>query len=395
MVTVGTSKSWSTWVAPSRRWRPAGRRPGRPGGPGHLLGEGAQSAGDVLRRARMVHDPHQVIVLGVADLVALLPAAAGHAVLSCCQSCSPHRSTAREARASARSCSSAALSVAVSRVGANAVAGAGAPARSDRLPLPGVTALPLPGEDLQELGTPGHQVWGAPRAGGPGPFRRGHVPKACATGTSRRRRGQGRNRDPAGRTVRPGHRGVDGGRDHTALRTAVEPALPAARAVTAGASSAPSSHRTSPHCRRCGRAKPISGPTRSWTGPPSGIRPSRRRASRSARTDRPANPATRPGSLRVAAARAEAEQHSVAGGQATAQAQRALVAAFAHPGQADDELDLVQRLLSPLDLRATGLSTRIRTPRPGCRPGTAPRRPSIRGSPRPRARPPRRGLRSG
>ncbi|MFI6587446.1 ATP/GTP-binding protein [Embleya sp. NPDC050493] len=59
------------------------------------------------------------------------------------------------------------------------------------------------------------------------------------------------------------------------------------------------------------------------------------------------------------AARAEAEQHGIAGERATAQAQRAFVLAFADPLIADDELDLARQLLIGLDLRATTLTTRI------------------------------------
>lgn len=60
-----------------------------------------------------------------------------------------------------------------------------------------------------------------------------------------------------------------------------------------------------------------------------------------------------------AAARAEAEQHGVAGERATSQAQLAFVRAFTDPAVADDELDLAQRLLAGLDLRATTITTRI------------------------------------
>jgi hypothetical protein len=60
-----------------------------------------------------------------------------------------------------------------------------------------------------------------------------------------------------------------------------------------------------------------------------------------------------------AAARGEAEQHAVAGEQATAQAQRAFVLAFTAPAQAGDELALAQQLLTGLDLRATTLTTEI------------------------------------
>ncbi|WP_330319166.1 hypothetical protein [Streptomyces platensis] len=59
------------------------------------------------------------------------------------------------------------------------------------------------------------------------------------------------------------------------------------------------------------------------------------------------------------AARAEAEEHGVAGERATSQAQRAFVLAFTDPARADDELDLAEQLLSELDLRATTLTTQI------------------------------------
>ncbi|MGW6511325.1 ATP/GTP-binding protein [Streptomyces niveus] len=60
-----------------------------------------------------------------------------------------------------------------------------------------------------------------------------------------------------------------------------------------------------------------------------------------------------------AAARDEVETHGVPGERATAQAQRAFVLAFTHPGQAADELHLADQLLTGLDLRATTLTTRI------------------------------------
>ncbi|GGR46197.1 ATP/GTP-binding protein [Streptomyces netropsis] len=59
------------------------------------------------------------------------------------------------------------------------------------------------------------------------------------------------------------------------------------------------------------------------------------------------------------AARAEAEQHGIAGERATTQAQLAFVTAFTDPARADDELDLAHHLLSGLDLRATTLTTQI------------------------------------
>jgi hypothetical protein len=60
-----------------------------------------------------------------------------------------------------------------------------------------------------------------------------------------------------------------------------------------------------------------------------------------------------------AAARDEAEHHGVAGERATCQAQLAFTLAFSDPELSDDELDLAQRLLSGLDLRATTFTTRI------------------------------------
>ncbi|MGA5508992.1 ATP/GTP-binding protein [Streptomyces umbrinus] len=59
------------------------------------------------------------------------------------------------------------------------------------------------------------------------------------------------------------------------------------------------------------------------------------------------------------AARAEAEQHGVAGERATSQAQRAWSLAFTDPDVADDELDLAEQLLTGLDLRTTTLTTQI------------------------------------
>ncbi|WJY43289.1 ATP/GTP-binding protein (plasmid) [Streptomyces sp. P9-2B-2] len=59
------------------------------------------------------------------------------------------------------------------------------------------------------------------------------------------------------------------------------------------------------------------------------------------------------------AARTEAEEHGVAGEQATSQAQRAFALAFTDPARAADELDLAEQLLSGLDLRATTLTTQI------------------------------------
>ncbi|MFJ9447177.1 ATP/GTP-binding protein [Kitasatospora sp. NPDC101235] len=60
-----------------------------------------------------------------------------------------------------------------------------------------------------------------------------------------------------------------------------------------------------------------------------------------------------------AAARADAEQHAVAGERATSQAQLAFARAFTDPAAAADELDLAAQLLAGLDLRATTLTTRI------------------------------------
>ncbi|MGK4586093.1 ATP/GTP-binding protein [Kitasatospora sp. HPMI-4] len=59
------------------------------------------------------------------------------------------------------------------------------------------------------------------------------------------------------------------------------------------------------------------------------------------------------------AARAEAEQHAVAGERAICQAQLSLVAAFTDPGLATDALALADQFLTGLDLRATTLTTRI------------------------------------
>ncbi|WP_405807806.1 ATP/GTP-binding protein [Streptomyces sp. NBC_01187] len=61
------------------------------------------------------------------------------------------------------------------------------------------------------------------------------------------------------------------------------------------------------------------------------------------------------------AARAEAEEHDVAGERATCQAQRALVLSFADPAAAADEIDLAEALLQGLDLRATALTVRTAT----------------------------------
>ncbi|AJF70358.1 hypothetical protein [Streptomyces vietnamensis] len=59
------------------------------------------------------------------------------------------------------------------------------------------------------------------------------------------------------------------------------------------------------------------------------------------------------------AGRLEAEQHAKAGEAAHTQAMRAVAVAFTDPRQADDELDLAQRLLANLDLRATTINAAI------------------------------------
>ncbi|WP_206189686.1 hypothetical protein [Streptomyces griseoruber] len=59
------------------------------------------------------------------------------------------------------------------------------------------------------------------------------------------------------------------------------------------------------------------------------------------------------------AGRLEAEQHAKAGEAAHNQALRALALAFVDPVQADDELDLAERLLNGLDLRATTINAAI------------------------------------
>ncbi|MEV5242934.1 ATP/GTP-binding protein [Streptomyces cinnamoneus] len=66
-----------------------------------------------------------------------------------------------------------------------------------------------------------------------------------------------------------------------------------------------------------------------------------------------------PATAAYEAARAEAEQHGIAGERATTQAQLAFITAFTDPERADDELDLAGHLLSGLDLRATTLTTKI------------------------------------
>ncbi|MDQ0847750.1 ATP/GTP-binding protein [Streptomyces sp. V1I6] len=59
------------------------------------------------------------------------------------------------------------------------------------------------------------------------------------------------------------------------------------------------------------------------------------------------------------AGRLEAEQHSIAGEAATAQSMRALALAFIDPGQADDELELAEQLLSGVNIRASRINARI------------------------------------
>jgi hypothetical protein len=59
------------------------------------------------------------------------------------------------------------------------------------------------------------------------------------------------------------------------------------------------------------------------------------------------------------AARTEAEQHDAPGERAIAQTLLALACAFADPLRADDELDLAQQLLEPLDQRATTLYAHV------------------------------------
>lgn len=58
-------------------------------------------------------------------------------------------------------------------------------------------------------------------------------------------------------------------------------------------------------------------------------------------------------------ARTEAEQHGNVGERAICQAQRAFVLAFTNPDAAEDEIDLAERLLTGVDMRATGLTVRI------------------------------------
>ncbi|WP_217214352.1 ATP/GTP-binding protein [Streptomyces sp. AC550_RSS872] len=57
--------------------------------------------------------------------------------------------------------------------------------------------------------------------------------------------------------------------------------------------------------------------------------------------------------------RIEAEQHSVAGEAATAQAMRALALAFTNPDQADNELQLAEQLLAGVNIRASRINAQI------------------------------------
>jgi hypothetical protein len=59
------------------------------------------------------------------------------------------------------------------------------------------------------------------------------------------------------------------------------------------------------------------------------------------------------------AARGEAEQHGVRGEAATAQSMRAFVLAFTDPDRADDEIDLAQRLLQHVGMRASGINASL------------------------------------
>ncbi|MDT0457304.1 hypothetical protein RM550_16415 [Streptomyces sp. DSM 41527] len=59
------------------------------------------------------------------------------------------------------------------------------------------------------------------------------------------------------------------------------------------------------------------------------------------------------------AARLEGEEHGKVGEAAMSQAMRAFTLAFTDPGIADDEIDLAERLLAPVDLRAATLDVRI------------------------------------
>ncbi|MFF4509240.1 ATP/GTP-binding protein [Streptomyces sp. NPDC001401] len=59
------------------------------------------------------------------------------------------------------------------------------------------------------------------------------------------------------------------------------------------------------------------------------------------------------------AARSDAEEHGVVGETAVAQAHLAFAVSFSDPLRADDELDLADRLLSPLSLRSNEMTARI------------------------------------
>jgi hypothetical protein len=59
------------------------------------------------------------------------------------------------------------------------------------------------------------------------------------------------------------------------------------------------------------------------------------------------------------AARIEAEQHAIAGEAATAQSMRAFVLAFGDPDRADNEIDLANRLLQQVELRASRLNVHL------------------------------------
>jgi hypothetical protein len=61
------------------------------------------------------------------------------------------------------------------------------------------------------------------------------------------------------------------------------------------------------------------------------------------------------------AGRHEAEEHGAVGEAATVQAHVALAVAFIDPLRADDEVDLADRLLSPLSLRSNEMTARIAT----------------------------------
>ncbi|MFF5519069.1 ATP/GTP-binding protein [Streptomyces coeruleorubidus] len=61
------------------------------------------------------------------------------------------------------------------------------------------------------------------------------------------------------------------------------------------------------------------------------------------------------------AGRSEAEEHGVVGETAVAQAHLAFAVSFIDPLRADDELDLADRLLSPLSLRSNEMTARIAT----------------------------------